>query len=101
MSPVWVTRQIIVPANTAAQALVTPNASERLLLQALFQCFLCHMTLAAREIINVPLPLPFYIIVNSFLDMPRNVPKHMVLAHTDLHPPTIYHCRRDHKILPL
>lgn len=93
-NPISVTRQTSVPPRTAAQILVTRTSSELLWIPPYFQCFSRHTTLAASEIMDVPPCQPFYGTLRSCLDRPRHLPKHMVVAHTELSSPTSYHYRK-------
>lgn len=57
-----------------------------------FQCSSRHTTLTARGNIGIRPCLSFNTTVSSFSDRPRHLPKHMVVAQTDLPPPTIFRC---------
>lgn len=53
-------------------------------IQPHLKCFFCRTTLTESKTMRVTPQLPIYITASSFSDMLRHLPKHMVLAHTEL-----------------
>lgn len=89
-----VARQILIPEITAVHALRNTTASGLLVIELHLQCLSHLITLAPRRTTNVSPCLPFYVTVGKFLDKPRYLPRHMVIAHTEHPPPSVYRCCR-------
>lgn len=100
-SPVRVARQIIFHPNTTAQVLVTTSASESLVIQPHLKCLYRQKTFTTRGIMIIPPRQPFYVTISSFSHRAQPLLTHMMVAHTEPAPPTIYRCRQNFETPPL
>lgn len=87
-------RQTVINLNTAAQVLPSTISSKSCLIRSHSHWFSRHKTLTVRGILDVSSCLPFHITVSSFSNMSRQLPKNLIIAHTEPPSPNIYYCRK-------